>query len=100
MYPDPHAHSDFAPAYQRLRQITKNKGCAIGETGILPDGDALSQSQTPWLWYMTWSHDFCLTERFNTYEALKKLYHHPHAVTLDTLPSLYETGITALTKHQ
>ncbi len=90
MYPEPHAHGDFAPAYERLRQITTTqKGAAIGETGILPDPDALTDSHIPWLWYMTWSHDFCLTERFNTYDFLKKLYQHPYAVTLESLPELY-----------
>ena len=90
MYPEPHAHGDFAPAYERLRQITETeKGTAIGETGILPDPDRLTDSHIPWLWYMTWSHDFCLTERFNTYDFLKKLYQHPYAITLESLPKLY-----------
>ena len=90
MYPPAHAHSDFAEAHQRLRKITDTaKGAAIGETGVIPDPDALAKSHTPWLWYMTWSHDFCYTEDFNTSEMLCKLYHHPAAVTLENLPQLY-----------
>ena len=65
------------------------KGAAIAETGILPDANALAQSHTPWLWYMTWSNDFVLTENFNSFDALKQLYQHPYAITLDRLPKLY-----------
>ncbi len=73
-----------------MKITKKNKGAAIAETGIIPDGDELESSRTPWLWYMTWSHDFALTEKFNDYEALKRLYNHSFAVTLDKLPKLYE----------
>ncbi|MBQ9140266.1 MAG: beta-mannosidase [Lachnospiraceae bacterium] len=90
MYPPAHEHSDFADKWKELCELTEaKKGTAIGEIGVLPDLDKVQQSRTPWLWYMTWSHDFCLTERFNTKEALKKLYNHPIAVTLDKMPQLY-----------
>lgn len=90
MYPPAHEHGDFADKWEELCQVTEaKKGTAIGEIGVLPDLDKVQESQTPWLWYMTWSHDFCLTERFNTKESLKKLYSHPIAVTLDKLPELY-----------
>ncbi len=87
MYPPPHAHGAFDDKYRELAAITAApKGCAIAETGIIPDGDALQDAGTPWLWYMTWSHGFCLTEEHNTFDALRKLYHHPYAITLDKLP--------------
>ena len=38
---------------------------------------------------MTWSGGFTLTEEFNEYEALSKLYQHEYAITLDKLPKLY-----------
>ncbi len=88
MYPEPHAHGAFEDKYRALKAITpEEKGCAIAETGVIPDGDALQSSGTPWLWYMTWSHGFCLTEEHNTFDTLRKLYHHPYAITLDKLPS-------------
>ena len=90
MYPKPHCHGDFHENYQKLSQMTSAaKGAAIAETGILPDANALAQSHIPWLWYMTWSNDFVLTENFNSFDALKQLYQHPYAITLDRLPKLY-----------
>lgn len=86
-YPAPHAHSAFAEKWQELKRITPTaKGCAIAETGVIPDGDDLARTGTPWLWYMTWSHGFCLSEEHNSCEALRNLYHHPWAITLDQLP--------------
>ncbi|MGN0141835.1 MAG: glycosyl hydrolase [Roseburia sp.] len=90
LYPPAHAHGDFNKAYRELARITPApKGTAVAETGILPDPDALAASGTPWLWYMTWSGGFALTEDFNGYDALCKLYHHAYAVTLEQLPQLY-----------
>ena len=86
-YPAPHAHSAFAEKWQELKRITPTaKGCAIAETGVIPDGDDLAHTGTPWLWYMTWSHGFCLSEEQNSCDALRNLYHHPWAITLDQLP--------------
>lgn len=86
-YPPVHVHSAFADYLATLKCVTAvDKGCAIAETGVIPDGDALAEVQSPWLWYMTWSHEFCLTEKFNTFEALRALYQHHWAITLDKLP--------------
>ncbi len=89
-YPPAHAHSDFRENYEGLIKITDaKKGTAVAETGIIPDADMLRDNHTPWLWYMTWSGGFVLSEEFNDYEALNRLYHHDYAVTLDKLPKLY-----------
>ena len=91
IYPPAHEHGAFQDKYDELMKITKvQKGAALAETGIIPDADELQKNHTPWLWYMTWSFDFALTEKFNDYEALKRLYQHEYAVTLDKLPKLYE----------
>ena len=88
MYPAPHAHSAFEQKLTELRMITTaDKGAAIAETGIIPDPDELARLHTPWLWYMTWSGGFALTEDHNSYDALRKLYHHEYAITLDQLPA-------------
>ena len=90
MYPPAHGHSDFGERLEELRKLTDTaKGAAIGEIGVLPDPDEVEKNHTPWLWYMTWSHGFCLTEEFNTFDMLKKMYSHPVAVTLSKLPELY-----------
>lgn len=90
LYPPAHAHGDFNKEFLELKKITHApKGVALAENGILPDPDALVSSHTAWLWYMTWSFGFVLTEDFNTEEALRKLYAHPYAITLEKLPRLY-----------
>lgn len=87
-YPPPHAHGAFGEKYNTLTAITSAcKGAAIAETGIIPDADALIREQIPWLWYMTWSGGFTLTEEQNAFDALRKLYHHAYAITLDNLPT-------------
>lgn len=86
-YPPAHAHGAFRDRYDELKAITSaDKGAAIAETGVIPDGDALAREQAAWLWYMTWSGDFALTEQHNSFDALRELYHHDYAITLDKLP--------------
>lgn len=34
---------------------------------------------------MTWSKDFCLTENFNSFDALRKLYNSENAITLEDI---------------
>ena len=87
LYAEAHSRTNYRKEYDELRKITStDKGAALGEIGILPDPEMLMADPVPWLWYMTWSHDFCLTEDFNTYDALKKLYQSDAFVTLDRLP--------------
>ncbi len=88
-YPPPHAHGAFRDKYDSLRTLTADKGLAIAETGILPDPAALEREQVPWLWFMTWSGRFVLTEEQNRFDALRKMYLHPYAVTLDRLPARF-----------
>ena len=57
----------------------------LAETGILPDPEALIRERAPWLWYMTWSGVFALTEEHNSFEALRRLYRHPYTLTLERL---------------
>ena len=91
IYPPAYAYGAFREKYTELMQITKtHKGAALAETGILPDADELIRTKTPWLWYMTWSNEFVLSEKHNEYHALRKLYLHEYAITLDKLPKLYE----------
>ncbi len=86
-YPPAHAHGAFRDKYERLRAFAPHKGAAIAETGIIPDADALIAERVPWLWYMTWSFGFALTEDHNSFDALRRLYHHDYAITLGKLPA-------------
>lgn len=90
LYPPAHEHTDLAEEHEELKKITKQqKGTAVGEIGVIPDIEQLSKTHIPWLWYMTWSHEFCIGEKFNSNEELNKMYHHKNAITLDVLPELY-----------
>ena len=89
-YPPPHAHGAFRDKYDELKKLTPApKGLALAETGIIPDPDALVREKAPWLWYMTWSGIFALTESHNSFDALRRLYDHPYAITLDRLPKSF-----------
>ncbi|MBQ9118538.1 MAG: beta-mannosidase [Lachnospiraceae bacterium] len=90
MYPPEHEHDSKSKMYQELIQITKEpKLVLIGETGTLPSAKAIVEEKVGWVSYMTWSHDFCMSEKFTTHEVLKEMYHSPFAVTKDSLPDLY-----------
>jgi len=88
-YPPKHEHNDRAKEYHELISITPTeKLVAIGEIGPIPSIEDLSRTRLPWLWYMTWCGEFC-SEEYTLDEELKNAYHHPYAITLDTLPELY-----------
>lgn len=90
MYPPEHEHTSQSEMYYDLMEITnQNKITIIGETGTLPSAKAIADERVGWASYMTWSQVFCLTEKFNTNDALKEMYSSPYSVTKDKLPVLY-----------
>ena len=90
IYTPAYSYGDYKSEYDELKNITTTpKGTALAENGILPDVKKLIDNKAAWLWYMTWSGGFVLTEKFNEYAALKELYSHDYAITLDKLPKLY-----------
>ena len=90
MYPPEHEHTSQSEMYYDLMKITQqNKITIIGETGTLPSAKAIAEERVGWASYMTWSQVFCLTEKFNTNDALKDMYSSPYSVTKDKLPVLY-----------
>lgn len=90
MYPSAHEHNDRRAEYEELLANTsKDKIAAIAEIGVLPDADMLHANGTGWTYYMTWSHEFCLTEEYSTFDQMQKLYNSDFAITLDKLPKLY-----------
>ena len=75
--------TDYHEQYQKLIQTTSaEKVAALAEIGYLPDAEMLEKSRIPWAYYMTWSKDFCLTEKFNTNEHLKSMYNSSYSITL------------------
>ncbi len=61
----------------------------IGETGTLPDPEAIHDEKVGWASYMTWSGAFCMSEEFSTSDKLREVYSSPFSVTKETLPVLY-----------
>lgn len=90
MYPPAHEYTSQSEMYHQLIGITEQPQIAlIGETGTLPSAKAIAEEQIGWTSSMTWSHEFCIGEDYNTKAALKEMYHSSCAVTKDSLPRLY-----------
>ena len=90
MYPEAHSHTSCKEMYDALCKITSApKIVLIGETGTVPDVDAIVREGVGWVSYMSWSKEYSLTESFTTFEYLKKVYDSPCSVTKDELPELY-----------
>ena len=69
--------------YEKLVTATsREKIAALAEIGYLPDIDLLQKSRIPWSYYMTWSKEFCIGEKYNSVVNLKKMYDSEYAVTL------------------
>ena len=90
MYPPAHIHTAQQEKLLELQAVTRQPKIAlIGEIGTIPSAEALAAEKSQWVSYMTWCNDFCLTENYTDNTALRAMYHHPWAVTLDKLPKLY-----------
>lgn len=90
LYPEAHSKNAYVTEYENLIKITDaKKGTALAEVGVIPDMELVQKEKMPWLWYMTWSHEFCLKEDFNYFDALKAAYASDYSVTLEDLPKLF-----------
>lgn len=90
MYPAAHEHTSQSAMYNELIRITSQPKIAlIGEIGTLPCAQAIHNEKIGWASYMTWSHEFCMTEDFTTNEMLREMYNSPFSITKDELPVLY-----------
>lgn len=73
----------YRQEYLELVSATsRNKVAALAEIGFLPDIDMLQKSRTPWAYFMVWSKEFCIGEKYNSTEHLNEMYHSGYAVTL------------------
>ncbi len=79
--------TDYRQEYLELINATsKNKIAALAEIGFLPDIELLKASRTPWAYFMVWSKDFCIGEKYNSAENLNRMYQSGYAVTLSHWP--------------
>ena len=90
LYLNKNDHGDYSKEYEELIKITwQKKLAALGEIGVLPDMDLLSKNKIPWAWYMSWSGEFCIGEKWNSHQVLQKVYQSEYAITLDELDFNY-----------
>lgn len=90
MYPQAYEYTAHKDEYLELSELTsEEKITAIAETGVLPDIEELIKQNVKWTYYMTWSHEFCLSEKYSTYDQLRKVYNSEYSITLEDLPELY-----------
>jgi len=75
--------TDYKKAYEELIQITSApKVCALAEVDVIPDVPMLEKSHIPWAYYMTWSKEFCLTQKYNTIEHTRKMYESEYSISI------------------
>jgi mannan endo-1,4-beta-mannosidase len=70
-----YAPTDYHAEYEELiANTTRNKVAALAEVGYLPDMKMLEKSHIPWAYFMLWSKEFCIGEKYNSVESLKAVY--------------------------
>lgn len=90
MYPPAHEHTSRKESYDELIKITDAPKIAlIGETGTLPSPEKIVAEGAGWASFMTWSHEWCMSEKYTDNAALKAIYDSEYSVAKDNLPKLY-----------
>lgn len=84
IYTEKHSKTNYYAEYKELiNNTSKNKIVALTECGVLPDIDMLKEIGQPWVYFMTWSKEFILTEDYNYKEDIKKIYQDTDTITLE-----------------
>lgn len=83
IYLEKYSATDYREDYDKLiNETTSNKIAALAEVGYMPDIKILEESHTPWVYYMTWSKEFCIGEEYNSKAKLKEMYESDYSITL------------------
>ena len=83
IYMEKYQKTDYFEQYRRL--VTNTSACkvtALAEVGYMPDVQLLQISGTPWAYYMTWSKEFCIGEKYNSVGNLKSMYDSDYSIKL------------------
>lgn len=64
----------FDEIINRLKKLSDNKMIALAECDVIPELSELKKRNFPFIYYMTWSKEFSLTEKYNSNEKLKNFY--------------------------
>ena len=61
-------------------KVSSEKLIALAECDVIPDIDYLRENHFPFIYYMTWSKEFCLTEKYNSNSKLKEFYNSKEVI--------------------
>ncbi len=82
IYLPEYAKTDYIKEYEELiKGTTRSKVAALAEIGYLPNAEMLAKTKTPFAYFMLWSREFCLGEKYNTRDNIDELYNHPYIIT-------------------
>ncbi len=83
IYLDKYRETDYAEEYEKLIGVTsKKKLVALAEVGYNPDVKVLEKSRIPWVYYMTWSKEFIMGEKYNSKEKLREMFESEYSVKM------------------
>lgn len=86
IYLPEYAATDYQKEYLELvAETSTKKVSALAEVGYIPDIHLLEQSQIPWAYYMTWSKEFCIGEKYNSKQTLKSMYESKYSIVSEIL---------------
>lgn len=57
-----------------VEKVSNKKLVALAECDVIPDFNELLSNNFPFIYYMTWSKEFILTEKYNSKDKLKEFF--------------------------
>jgi len=73
--------------YETALIPTPSKPMALGENGSIPNPNLIKESNTPWLWFMTWNN--FLNNDYNELDKVIEFFNDPHVINLEDLDSYF-----------
>ena len=81
VYENVKGNRTFADICKEIREkVSDKKMIALAECDKIPSIDELEKENYPFIYFMTWSKEFCLTEKYNTNKYLKEIYHNKNVI--------------------
>ncbi len=84
---DTYDNSTHAKAWKKLSAMKTGKPMTFHECGRVPLITMFESDGAMWSWFMVWHTDYITAN--NNPKALKLIYNHDKAITLDELPDIY-----------
>lgn len=71
----------YSEIYNELiEKVSNKKLVALAECDVIPSIEELRNNNFPFIYYMTWSKEFCLTEKYNSNSKLKDFYNSKEVI--------------------